>query len=286
MIEVTGDYSATGCTDCPEGTYSPYSNSSQCLPCPANTFSNTTGAIASLTSSPTQSIKCNPRLGIYLSSHWLVGLTTTLLQNVLRVITCLSILLVIARAIVRFIMLISHQLYPIFISVQYVIIICLISQICNTDNFILPASQTGLPCGNCTYGSARNNVTHACEYCPTGHYHVDGQSCQVCRGGTYAEKSISVIHVCALRKEDEFKDDCANGCSVWRMGGGFLTGCSGDCYSQGWALRSSYMDSGIHGNNAISWFQFGVTFPPLDMLLSLTELIAPLANAHFPFLLV
>jgi len=114
-------------------------------------------------------------------------------------------------------------------------------KICNSGEGVgLPPPEVGLPCAPCNPGYVRDASAQgswACVPCDPGSYSPGGSvACKVCPAGTEARLSAFLT---------EF--------TAWPRG--VTTGCEGECGSNGWRLRTSFLDAGGHDGQAQVWLR-------------------------------
>jgi hypothetical protein len=103
----------------------------------------------------------------------------------------------------------------------------------------IPADEVGVPCQACNPGYAQPAGDAAgCQVCDPGTYSPGGGvPCKLCPSGTEARASTFLT---------EF--------TTWPRGAS--TGCSGECGSDGWRLRETFVDAGARHGQAEVWLRF------------------------------
>jgi len=111
---------------------------------------------------------------------------------------------------------------------------------CDDANFSLPEDTT-VPCEPCPPGTFQD-ASFACVPCATGTYSAGGgAACQSCGAGNFAPKVFNFSTF-----------------DSWPAG--VSTFCTGSCGTDGWRLRSDYIDSGSgHGETADSSINIQLT---------------------------
>lgn len=225
FIEVDGTaFNDHSCLKCPPGFFSK-EGAGECTPCPINHFS---GAAAA------ECIPCNE------TTYSLLEPRTTCLPRPICNIT--------KDATVK------YSPCNFGINTRRKIWMWLEPHIClPDDNHNLPFEETQ-PCMLCPSGQFASHEegtsNRICQFCPSGTARnamnlTADAGCTPCEDGTVAVKQLSLTHF-----------DLSNG----TLPSVFLTGCSGDCGTNGWRVVNNEIDSGSgHGKSVSVWLSLNVT---------------------------
>jgi hypothetical protein len=226
-IEISGTtYADSECFPCPAGTFRNTSGGSHCDPCPANTFSSAERAAICQ--------DCAVTSFSYPGSK-----------------SCL------ARAPCR-----ESDWYtfysPCINGIHDLEYRWLEPMICDENAATAdrkPANVAGVPCAKCNPGYIRNSIGQ-CVACPANQYTVDNLRCEMCQTGTAGRRDFTWTNF------EEFP-----------VGIDYSTHCEGTCGSQGWRLAGRFLDSGIgHGS-----------YVDISFSLPLTVVAAGHVNFNFSF---